>query len=146
MGRSTRVRKNREKSKADPLGGVRNLDIGQHAALRDSKILPVVKNVSSLDVNERVQAVSAIANLVEDPTCRKLLLKERIVAALMEKTLNDSSPEVVVRGWGALRNLAVEEGYDVCLHMYRKDILTPIAAAIPKVQSDPRSISCPIRR
>lgn len=135
MGRSNRVRKNKEKGKTDPLGGVRNLDIGQHSALRETKILPVVKNISSISVNERVQAVTAVANLVEDPTCRKLLLKEKIVAALMEQTLNDSSPEVIVRGWGALRNLAVEEGYDVCLHMYRKDILTPIAAAISKVRN-----------
>lgn len=133
MGRSSRARKNREKVRADPLGGVRNLDIGQHIALRESKILPVVKNLSSLDANERIQAVTAVTNLVEDQTCRKLLLKERIVAALMERALNDSEPEVVVRGWGALRNLAVEEGYDVCLHLYRKDILTPAAAAIPKV-------------
>ena len=135
MGKSSRTPRIKEKRKADPLGGVRHLDIGQHSALRESKILPVVKNISSLDASERVQAVTAIANLVEDPTCRKLLLKERIVITLMEKTLNDSSPEVVVRGWGALRNLAVEEGYDVCLHMYRKDILTPLAAAIPKVQN-----------
>ncbi|KAF8421226.1 hypothetical protein EV426DRAFT_219561 [Tirmania nivea] len=140
MGRSNRVRKNKGKGKTSPLGGVRNLDIGQHSALRESKILPVVKNISSIDVNERVQAVTAVANLVEDPTCRKLLLKERIVAALMEQTLNDSSPEVIVRGWGALRNLAVEEGYDVCLHMYRKDILTPIAAAISKLQESIRSL------
>lgn len=144
MGRSNRVRKNREKGKADPLGGVRSLDIGQHAALRESKILPVVKNISSLDPNERVQAVTAVANLVEDQTCRRLLMKERIVPVLMEKTLNDSSPEVVVRGWGALRNLAVEEGYDVCLHMYRKDILTPIAAAIPKVRLSPTASSLQI--
>ena len=135
MGKSSRTRRNREKRKADPLGGVRHLDIGQHSALRESKILPVVKNISSLDASERVQAVTAIANLVEDPTCRKLLLKERVVIALMGQVLNDSSPEVVVRGWGALRNLAVEEGYDVCLHMYRRDILTPLTAAIPKVQN-----------
>ncbi|KAF8459598.1 hypothetical protein BGX38DRAFT_1149821 [Terfezia claveryi] len=140
MGRSNRVRKNKVKGKTDPLGGVRNLDIGQHSALRETKILPIVKNISSINVNERVQAVTAVANLVEDPTCRKLLLKERIVAALMEQTLNDSSPEVIVRGWGVLRNLAVEEGYDVCLHMYRKDILTPIAAAISKLQGTIRSL------
>ncbi|RPB29362.1 hypothetical protein L211DRAFT_775717 [Terfezia boudieri ATCC MYA-4762] len=140
MGRSNRVRKNKVKGKTDPLGGVRNLDIGQHSALRETKILPVVKNISSINVNERVQAVNAVANLVEDSTCRKLLLKERIVAALMEQTLNDSSPEVIVKGWGVLRNLAVEEGYDVCLHMYRKDILTPIAAAISKLQETIRSL------
>jgi len=135
MGRSNRVRKNKDKRKTDPLGGARSLDIGQHSALRELKILPVVKNISSIDVNERVEAVTAVANLVEDSACRKLLLKEKIVAALMEQTLNDSSLEVIVRGWGALRSLAVEEGYDVCLHMYRKDILTPTAAAISRVSN-----------
>ena len=135
MGKTNRVRVNREKRKADPLGGVRNLDIGQNNAIRNDKILPVVKNITSVNASERVEALSAIANLVEDETCRKLLLKERIVPTLMEQSLNDSSSEVVVRAWGALRNLAVEEGYDVCLHMYRKDILTPIAASISKVPS-----------
>ncbi|KAF8463513.1 hypothetical protein BDZ91DRAFT_731776 [Kalaharituber pfeilii] len=147
MGRANRVRKNRETKKADPLGSVRNLDIGQHAAIREAKILPVVKNISSLEANERIEAVTAVAHLVEDQTCRKLLLKERIVTVLMEQALNDSAPEVIVKGWGALRNLAVEEGYDVCIHMYRKDILTPISAAIDKIHktisfllSDPNSV------
>ena len=135
-----RARKSRpQKATTDPLGlTVRTLALSNAnpstTNLHTTKILPVIRNLSALEAGQRTEAVTAITNLVEDPACRKLLLKERIVQTLMERTLNDSAQEVVVRGWGALRNLAVEEGYDVCMHMYRKDILTPATAAIIKVR------------
>lgn len=133
MGKSGRIRKNNERKKVDPLTNVGNLDIGQNNAVRDQKILPVVKNLTSVNINERLEAVAAVSNLILDPVCRKLLLKEKIVPLLMENIIHDSSPEVVVKGWGALQDLAVAEQYDVCMHIYRKDIMTPIKAAIQKV-------------
>ena len=47
--------------------------------------------------------------------------------------LNDSSEEVVVHAWGALRNISVDEGYDQSIFMYRKNILTPVSSALQKV-------------
>jgi len=51
----------------------------------------------------------------------------------MEQTLTDSEMEVVVAGWGVLRNLAVEEDWSFGIHLYRQDILTPVEAAIKSV-------------
>lgn len=102
-------------------------------ALRESMVLPVVRNLSSTLPKERAEAVSAINNLLQDATCRQLLLRERVVQRLMEEMLNDSSQEVVVHAWGALRNISVDEGYDQSIFMYRKNILTPVSSALQKV-------------
>jgi len=102
-------------------------------ALRESMILPVVRNLSSTSPKERAEAVSAINNLLQDAACRQLLLHERVVQRLMEEMLNDSSQEVVVYAWGALRNISVDEGYDQSIFMYRKNILTPVSSALQKV-------------
>ncbi|PWW76495.1 hypothetical protein C7212DRAFT_357647 [Tuber magnatum] len=101
--------------------------------LRESTVLPIVKNLSSTSPKERAEAVSAINNLLQDATCRQLLLRERVVQKLMEEMLNDSSQEVVVHAWGALRNISVDEGYDQSIFMYRRNILTPVASALQKI-------------
>lgn len=134
MGKARKNRNNNVRSVSSPTA--RPLNPAESAAsnaLRESKILPVVKNLGSTNPKQRSEAVHAINNLLEDVTCRRLLLKERVVQKLMEEMLNDSNQEVVVYGWGALRNIAAEEGYDQSIFMYRKDILTPAAAAIKTV-------------
>ncbi|CAZ81046.1 unnamed protein product [Tuber melanosporum] len=109
-------------------------------ALRESVVLPVVRNLSSISPKERAEAVSAINNLLQDATCRQLLLRERVVQKLMEEMLNDSSQEVVVYAWGALRNISVDEGYDQSIFMYRKNILAPVASALQKISSTLNSL------
>ena len=101
--------------------------------LREQKITPVIKGTIATSANDRSQYLATVENLVTDAACRKLLLKDRIVPIIMEHALKDSTPEVVVRGWGVLRSLAQEEGYDVSIHLYRKDIMTPIKATIENV-------------
>lgn len=104
--------------------------------LHKQKILPVLKDLTSPEPNSRSLAASAIANLIEDAKCRKLLLKERLVRVLMEQTITDANLEVAVRGWGVFRNLALEEGSDFGLHLYRLDILTSLEAALKSVGNE----------
>lgn len=134
MGKAKKSRGNTARgvsnSTARPLNTAEN---AANKALRESKILPVVKNLGSANPRQRSEAVTAITNLLEDANCRRLLLKERVVQKLMEEMLSDSNQEVIVYGWGALRNIAAEEGYDQSIFMYRKDILTPAAVAIKTV-------------
>merc|ERR1712225_141124 len=89
------------------------------AAIRDQRILPVLKDLQSPDLKTRSAAARAITNLVEDQKSRKLLLREQIVRVLFEQTLTDSSLETRTDGWGILRNLTVEEEPDFCIHLYR---------------------------
>jgi hypothetical protein len=136
MGKAKKSRSSTARAIASPTARPLNpAEVAANAALRESKIIPVVKNLGSTNTKQRSEALSAIVNLLEDSNCRNLLLRERVVQKIMEGSLNDSNQEVVVYGWGALRNVAAEEGYDQCIFMYRKDILTPVAAAITTVQT-----------
>jgi hypothetical protein len=105
------------------------------AAIREKQILPVINELKSSDTNKRSSAAVVIANLIEDTKCRKLLLREQVVRILLEQTITDSSLESKSAGWGILRNLALEEEPDFCIHLYRQDILTPIQAVIQNVRA-----------
>lgn len=126
-------KKDRPRGRADPISGrpAKVLDAAT-AALRDQKVLPAVAALRA-DTKSKTVAATTIANLIEDERCRKLLLREGLVRLLMEDTINDSDLEVACKGWGILRNLALAEQPDFCLHLYRQDILTPLEAAVLKV-------------
>jgi hypothetical protein len=133
MGKSKRKEKPKPRT-IPPFGRpARTPSDPEAAAIRDQKILPVLSQLSSPDPKSRSTAASAIANLIEDHKCRKLLLREQVVRLIMEQTLTDSEMEVVVAAWGVLRNLAVEEDWSFGIHLYRQDILTPMEAAIKTV-------------
>ncbi|KAH8155402.1 uncharacterized protein LAJ45_00412 [Morchella importuna] len=154
MGKAKKSRSSMARAIASPTARPLNpAEVAANAALRESKIIPVVKNLGSTNTKQRSEALSAIVNLLEDSNCRNLLLRERVVQKIMEGSLNDSNQEVVVYGWGALRNVAAEEGYDQCIFMYRKDILTPVAAAITiittaigNITNNPSALSTPEKK
>ena len=103
------------------------------AAIREQRILPVLKDLQSPELKTRSSAASVITNIIEDPKCRKLLLREQIVRILFEQTLTDSSLESRAAGWGILRNLALEEEADFSIHLYRQDVLTAIDGVVKTV-------------
>jgi hypothetical protein len=104
------------------------------AALRETKILPVVKDLQSADPKSRSTAASAIANIIQDTKCRKLLLREQVVHTILTQTLTDSALESRAAGWGILQLLAQEEEADFCVHLFRLDILTAIEFAAKLVR------------
>ncbi|OBT65910.1 hypothetical protein VE03_05413 [Pseudogymnoascus sp. 23342-1-I1] len=116
------------------------------AAVREKQILPVINDLKSPEVSRRSAAAIAIANLIEDTKCRKLLLREQVVGILLEQTITDSSLESKSAGWGILRNLAVEEEADFAIHLYRQDILTPITAIIQMIIETIESKENPIAK
>ncbi|KAI1810114.1 hypothetical protein GGS20DRAFT_568974 [Poronia punctata] len=110
------------------------------AALREKSILPVIKDLQSPDPKSRTAAAGAVANIVQDTKCRKLLLREQIVPILLTETLTDTSLESRAAGWEILRVLTAEEEADFCVHLYRIDALTAIhhaAAKITEALADP---------
>lgn len=128
MGKS---RRNRNKdARSDPIAKpVKPLSDPELVALRDSRILPVVKDLKSPDSKSRTAAAGAIANIVQDAKCRKLLLREQIVQIVLTETLTDNSLESRAAGWNILRVLAQEEDSDFCVHLFRLDILTAVEFA-----------------
>lgn len=99
------------------------------AALREKSILPVLKYLKSSDPKSRTTAAEAIANIIQDEKCRKLLLREQVVHIVLSETLTDSSLESRAAGWDILRVLAEEEESDFCVHLFRSDILTALEYA-----------------
>lgn len=139
MGKS---RRNRGKgaSRSEPFAKtVKPPSDPQLAALREKKVLPVLKDLQSPESKKRTAAAAAISNIIEDGKCRKLLLREQIVHVVTTETITDSSLESRAAGWQILRFLAEKEEADFSVHLYRIDILTAIEHALVKVHLAPPS-------
>ncbi|KAK0620383.1 hypothetical protein B0T14DRAFT_521291 [Immersiella caudata] len=124
--RKNRARPNRSDPIAKPVKPPSDPEL---AALRESKILPVIKGLKSPESKSRTAAATAIANIVTDTKFRKLLLREQIVHIVLTETLTDDSIDGRAAGWDILRVLAQEEETDFCVHLYRLDVLTALEHA-----------------
>lgn len=134
MGKSrrNRARPNRSDPIAKPVKPPTDPEL---AKLRESKILPVLKDLQSPEPKSRTAAAGAIANIVQDAKCRKLLLREQVVHIVLTETLTDSSIDSRAAGWDVLKVLAQEEEADFCVHLYRQDTLTAIEHAVKAVST-----------
>lgn len=94
----------------------------QDENLRTTKIVPIIAKLQSAVPNERSTAISTIAVMLEDTKFRKLLLKEKLVQIILDQCLTDSNIEIVIESFGLLRNLVIEEGYDVATYLWRQNI------------------------
>ncbi|KIM88980.1 hypothetical protein PILCRDRAFT_813980 [Piloderma croceum F 1598] len=102
---------------------------------KNDAILPIIYKMGGPDAAERKWACVAVSNLIQnDPSTRRLLQGKNIVGALITR-LSDSEEEVVIEAVGALRNLCIDGGYDICAEMYNKNILTPLTTFVPKISS-----------
>ncbi|KAK4178205.1 hypothetical protein QBC36DRAFT_299551 [Triangularia setosa] len=126
-----KIRKNRVRaSRADPIARASKPPSDPELAkLRESKILPILKDLKNPEAKSRTQAAGAIANIVQDSKTRKLLLREQVVHIVLTETLTDNSIDSRAAGWEILKVLAEEEEADFCVHLYRLDILTAIEHA-----------------
>ncbi|KAI9444631.1 ARM repeat-containing protein [Lactarius indigo] len=98
-------------------------------------VLPIIKKIENADPTERKWACVAVSNLIHnDPSTRRLLQGKNVVGTLISR-LTDSEEEVVVEAAGALRNLCIDGGYEICAEMYNKNILAPLSTFIPKISS-----------
>ncbi|KAI1377731.1 hypothetical protein F4677DRAFT_45803 [Hypoxylon crocopeplum] len=133
MGKS---RRNRTKGgqRSDPIAKpVKPPSDPELAAIREKTILPVLKDLQSAEPKSRTVAAGAIANIIQDTKCRKLLLREKVVQIVLNETLTDTSLESRAAGWEILRVLTAEEEADFCVHLYRVDVLTAIQYASAKI-------------
>ncbi|KAF8323967.1 hypothetical protein DL93DRAFT_2049554 [Clavulina sp. PMI_390] len=104
------------------------------SAKRDA-ILPIMQKLESSEAADRAWACAAVSNLINnDPSTRRLLQGKNVVGVLITR-LSDAVDEVVVEAAGALRNLAIDGGFEICGEMYNKHILDPLKGLIPKISS-----------
>ncbi|KAI0152427.1 hypothetical protein F4776DRAFT_31108 [Hypoxylon sp. NC0597] len=146
MGKS---RRNRAKAgqRSDPIAKpVKPPSDPELAAIREKSILPVLRDLQSPEPKSRTAAAGAIANIIQDTKCRKLLLREKIVHILLNETLTDASLESRAAGWEILRVLTIEEEADFCVHLYRVDVLTAIQHACAKVTNTLTTLNPPFSK
>ncbi len=74
--RRSRGRENRSDPIAKP---VKPLSDPELIKLRETTVLPVLKDLQSPDPRSRTAAAGAIANIVQDARVRRLLLREQVI-------------------------------------------------------------------
>ncbi|RLV92349.1 Synchronized import protein 1 [Spathaspora sp. JA1] len=134
MGKLKRNKKN-ARARLNPIASSSSADVKKDASTIQSKIVPLINKLSSTVANDKSMALGAITVLAEDQRMRGLLLKEKLVPILMEKCLNDSNDEIVVESFGLLRNLCIEQGYDVITYIWRNNIWTTIESCLDKINT-----------
>lgn len=111
------------------------LAAASNSSTKKDAILPIMQKLSSADASERKWACVAVSNLIQnDPSTRRLLQGKNVVGSLITR-LSDNEEEVVAEAAGALRNLCIDGGYDICGEMYNKNILSPLKTFIPKISA-----------
>ncbi|KAM7444782.1 hypothetical protein ABFA07_006579 [Porites harrisoni] len=93
------------------------------------KTLPLMEKLTSANPCERECACAGLANLVFDPGAIPSLLQQDIVRRL-GPLLIDCNRAIQEGAAGALRNLSLGGGPDVCVKMVEQDIMTPLTTFV----------------
>lgn len=113
----------------------KGLESAASSSPKNEAVLPIIQKLENPDASERKWACVAVSNLIQnDPSTRRLLQGKNVVGALITR-LSDSEEEVWIEAAGALRNLCIDGGYDICAEMYNKNILAPLKAFVPKIST-----------
>lgn len=124
------------------------LAVASSSSSKQEALLPIISKLGAIDATERIWACAAVSTLTyNDPATRRLLQGKNIVGELITR-LSDAVEEVIVEAVGALRNLCIDGGHDICAEMYNKNILAPlrlfpskISAAVQQLIDDPKATS-----
>ncbi|KIJ21986.1 hypothetical protein PAXINDRAFT_124380 [Paxillus involutus ATCC 200175] len=113
----------------------KGLASAESSSTKKEAILPIIQKMQSPDGAERKWACVAVSNLIQnDPSTRRLLQGKNVVGVLITR-LSDSEEEVWIEAAGALRNLCIDGGYDICAEMHNKNILAPLKTFVPKIST-----------
>ncbi|KAK2461461.1 hypothetical protein APHAL10511_005924 [Amanita phalloides] len=111
------------------------LESASQTSSKKEAVLPIIQKMKSSDATERKWACVAVSNLIQnDPSTRRLLQGKNVVGELITR-LSDSEEEVIVEAAGALRNLCIDGGYEICAEMYNKSVLVPLQTFVPKIST-----------
>lgn len=133
MGKLKRNRRNKT-ARHNPVSKDDSKQQDKDSNTRKSKIVPLIEKLTSSSPNDRSMALGAITVLAEDDRMRQLMLKERLVPVVMEQCLNDNNDEIIVEAYGLLRNIGIDEGYDIVKYYWRSNIWTSINSALSKIE------------
>eukprot|EP00057_Strongylocentrotus_purpuratus_P019066 XP_011673540.1 PREDICTED: HEAT repeat-containing protein 3 [Strongylocentrotus purpuratus] len=103
------------------------------------KAVGVLEKLQSSSAEERECACTSLANLVQDPKALQALVEQKAVRSL-GPLLVDPSSGIREAAAGALRNLTVAGGHDICDHMVEEDVMTPLVTFLLQVCMGQRSL------
>ncbi|KIR57936.1 hypothetical protein I314_06198 [Cryptococcus bacillisporus CA1873] len=107
---------------------------------KEKQMLPILNKLKSPEYADRTWACAAISNLIQnDAATRRLFQGKNVVGELIER-LSDSVDEVVVEASGALRNLAIDGGRELCGEMANKGIISHLGVLIGKISNTITSV------
>nr|XP_054772317.1 HEAT repeat-containing protein 3-like [Lytechinus pictus] len=135
MGKSKNKRFRSKKAHPTGLESVKEIqaeeeELGTSTTSSDTvqlKTVGVLEKLQSSSAEERECACTSLANLVQDPQALQTLVQQKAVRSL-GPLLVDPSSGIREAAAGALRNLTVAGGHDICDHMIDEDIMTPLVA------------------
>lgn len=133
MGKSKK-RSRASKARTNPLHNKLN-SAAKDANFITKKIQPLLTQLQSAVPNDRNMAISSISVLCDDPHMRQLLLREKLVQIILDHTLSDSNKDIVIEAYGLLRNLTLEEGYDISIYLWRNKIWVSIKDGFDQITS-----------
>ena len=133
MGKSKK-RSRASKARTNPLHNKLN-SAAKDANLITKKIQPLLTQLQSAVPNDRSMAISSISVLCDDPHMRQLLLREKLVQVILNYSLSDSNKDIVIEAYGLLRNLTLEEGYDISIYLWRNKIWVSIKDGFDQITS-----------
>ncbi|WWC88040.1 uncharacterized protein L201_002943 [Kwoniella dendrophila CBS 6074] len=114
---------------------------GKADPAKEKQMLPILNKLKSPEYADRTWACAAICNLIQnDAATRRLFQGRNVVGELIER-LSDSVDEVLVEASGALRNLAIDGGHELCGEMANKGIMSHLTVLIEKISSTIDSLS-----
>ncbi|WVQ78675.1 hypothetical protein IAT38_000762 [Cryptococcus sp. DSM 104549] len=108
---------------------------GKADPAKEKQMLPILKKLKSTEYADRTWACAAICNLIQnDPATRRLFQSKNVVGELIER-LTDDVDEVIVEASGALRNLAIDGGHELCGEMANKGIISHLIVLTGKISN-----------
>lgn len=116
------------------LQGAAAADTSNDIKIINEKVRPVLEKLVSNDITDKTMAISTIGTMIEDPKQRTLLLKEKLLKTLLETSIKDDNVQFVSEVLGLLRNISIEEGYDVCIFLWRQNIIEYMKKGLNIVQ------------
>ncbi|KAI8825993.1 armadillo-type protein [Fimicolochytrium jonesii] len=137
MGKAANNKKKAARQRRNDPTGLNNVPDVQTAsdAPATTQAAPIVKKLASASLDDRAWAATALSNLVLDAHTRRSLLADDIIGQLLSVLSTEGHAEVIVEVCGALRNLAVAGGEEVCMELGRRNGVAPLMGLLEKVQT-----------
>lgn len=103
----------------------------------DDQIKDIFNNLNSQDNEVRLKSISSLTLLCDaDPKIRKLALKNNLIKLLMTNYVLDKESSIRSCSLGLLRNLVIEEEYDMAIHLWRNDIWLVLENGFKSIELD----------